>query len=31
MNLLNDENIYTPISLKNINKNIEIFHKPYKK
>ena len=30
MNLLNDQNTYTPTSLKNINKNIEIFDKSYK-
>ena len=26
-----DQNTYTPISFKNINKNIEIFNKSYKK
>ena len=31
INLLNDQNIYTLTFLKNINKNIEIFNKFYKK
>ena len=30
MNLLKDQNAYTSTSLKNINKNMEIFNKTYK-